>query len=238
MASPKAVACDKLKMCIDQHIDPASDACSVNAAESPRVDDVPVMGELHDLSVADIHDAIVAFAPEGKGKPSEIEVISDSEIRAYFELRDLGWVSMHRVWVHQPTATVLRWLIMGRSTWDNPEALRVMRSAEEVYVFPVATPLAPHRDDAHMRLLDKEARESLERLLGDERNWCHCGWSFALFDPPSDVGFLFRQSGTEVVLFPLNEGTFNGEFTKGLFDQREALKLWKQQYAEPELSVY
>ena len=44
---------------------------------------------------------------------------------------------------------------------ERSGALPFMHRAEKVYVFPVTTPMEPHRDDKHLRLLGHEAAHSI-----------------------------------------------------------------------------
>ena len=115
---------------------------------------------------------------------------------------------------------------MGRVIWDIPGALQVLGAAEEVYIFPVATPLEPHVSEKHLRLLNPEARGKLERLLSDGRDWFH-GFDnrISVGAVPRDVGFLFRQGKNELLLFfPRPQGAFNGEHTAGSLEIRSQEK--------------
>jgi hypothetical protein len=219
-------------------------ASQVNAADSVRVDDVPIQGGLHDLSVSDLHEAIVAFTQTMSKKPSALEVISSSEIHAY-KSQDLGWMTMRRMpHVYPSRSMFVQWTVIGRFIWDVPEALHVLGSAEEVYVFPVTTPREPHLPKGHLRLLGPAARKQLQNILSDQRNWFH-GFDNLIMpdDPRTDVGFLFRQGKSELVLFMFYhraQGTFNGENTGGSLDLKTAWKdveEWKRQYAQAELAA-
>lgn len=212
------------------------------SAAELRVDDVPVTGALKELSVSDLHDAIIAFESSRYEKPAKLEVISNSEIHAYLQVQDLGWMPLRRVPVVRPPDfnPAPHWMVIGRSILLIPEALRVIGAAQEVYVFPVTTPRKPHLDEKHLRLLDPEASGKLKRLLSDERNWLH--GSYDLIWPrtlPTDVGLLFRQDKNEVVLFfPFGQGTFNGENTGGaLGAAAQDFAAWKGEYAQPELAA-
>jgi len=124
-----------------------------------------------------------------------------------------------------------------------PEAFRVIRDADEVYVFPITTPREPRVDEKHLRLLDPAAGEKLQRLLSDERNWLHGFDNRIWIDPlPTDVGLVFRQGKNEVVLFfPWGQGTFNGVNITGTSLEGVAekeMQEWKHQYAQPELAMH
>src|SRR4051794_5478311 len=70
-----------------------------------------------------------------------------------------------------------------------PEALRVIRRADEVYVMPVRltkerrraevsgtyTVVTPHGDHKLARPLTAQARRTLRQILGKESNWFHGG---------------------------------------------------------------
>ena len=145
------------------------------SAESMHVDGVVVNGALNALSVADLHEAIIATTSESVlGKPNALDVVDRSEVHVYYELRDLGWFPFRHVMVVQPDGRRrLEWLQVGRVVWDMPEAMSLIATADEVYVFPLTTPLKPHRDDGHLRLLVGEARQRIMRLLGNEKSWFH-----------------------------------------------------------------
>jgi hypothetical protein len=126
---------------------------------------------------------------------------------------------------------------------NDPPVLALIRTADEVYVFPVPTPRKPRLDKKHLRLLDTEGMRKIVRLLGNQRNWWWGGWSLVLPDNPArDIGLLFRRDGNELVLVcdgSLVQGTFNGEGTLGLLaNERQANKFedWKRRYAHLELS--
>jgi hypothetical protein len=143
-------------------------ASASTANETTRVDDVPVLGELYGLSESNIHDAIVTFEYVQKEKPSSLDVISELEIHAHSRQEDFGWLLLRRTnnkyQLH--SGALVDWTATGIAISDTPEVLHLLGAAEQAYVFPVETPLAPRRNDAHLRLLDKDARDSLERLLG------------------------------------------------------------------------
>jgi hypothetical protein len=125
---------------------------------------------------------------------------------------------------------------------DDPPVLDLIRTADQVYVFPVTNPHKGHRHDKRLRLLDAEARGKIVHLLGDRQNWWHGGWGLLTStEPRKDIGLLFRQQRNELVLFfdgTLVDGTFNGQFTSGLFDDKQAKKLeqWKCRFARTELN--
>jgi hypothetical protein len=143
-------------------------------------------------------------------------------------------------------------LIACASTWahdrehpidDDPPVLDLIRTADEVYVFPVTNPHKGRRHDQRLRLLDAKAKQEIAHLLSDRQNWWHGGWGLLTSTQPRrDIGLVFRHQENELVLFfdgTLVEGTFNGQDTNGLFDDRRAKKLeqWKRRYARPELSA-
>ena len=219
-------------------------ASTLTAGDSMRVDGVPVHGRVHDVSVADIHEAIARHGPD---KALELEVISSREMHAYYGSHEQGWTRV-RLFPSVP-------LHNGRHViWDDdrlrlevPGILDLIRTANEVYVFPVRTPVEdPHPDYRRRRLLNTDARENIVRLLGDKRNWDQGGGSLTIIKggkSPSDIGLLFRRGKNELVLLYLDSwviGTFNGEHVNGILEHEKQLKLlevWKHHYAQPELAA-
>ena len=213
-----------------------------------RVDGVRVYGMIHEVSTGDIHAAIADFVSTSsdKNKPAALEVVSRTEMRAYSKARDWGWVAVLRI----PRGDLghrneFAWVAWGISIGQTPDALRLIRNAEEVYIFPVRNPLKPHRDDKHLRLLTAEARRKVCDLLGDERSWWQGMYELAVVNDGSPgIGLLFRSGRSEVVLFTSSftdeEGTFNGQHIAGLLDDergRRQMEAWKHRYAQPELAM-
>ena len=143
---------------------------------------------------------------------------------------------------HSSTVTVV---------WAIPEALRVIRSADQVYICSVAISedrdhlVRPHRPNKDSRPLDADASRKLRRLLGTESNWSH-GLDDTVVASPypdKDVGFIFRKGESEVVLLcdlgSFLEGTFNGGPVNGSLEKKPSQELdqWKKQYAKPELQT-
>jgi hypothetical protein len=125
---------------------------------------------------------------------------------------------------------------------NSPDVLRLIRSAETVYVFPVTSPLKPQRDDRHMRLLGPEARKDIVQLLGNEGSWWHGLAAIAIPEPQqTNIGLLFRSGKDEVVLF-FNSETVEGKFREielgGLLEKKPKAEFedWKRHYAQPELA--
>jgi hypothetical protein len=224
----------------------------VSAAETIRIDGIPVYGRIHDVTRADIRAAVADFG----GKPASIEVISKTEMRLYLQNRDLGWIPKCPIQVVETDGRRhAGWGWCGRlGLEDDPEALRLIRSADQVYIFPVtftnkATDsvtfsATPHRDHKHLRLLEREASRPLARLLGNSKNWLHGFDDTIWIGPvPSNVGFIFRKGKDELVLFCTVgwrvEGTLNGQHTGGSLEEKPEQKLedWKKRYAQPELTI-
>ena len=208
------------------------------------VDGVKMYGRTYKVSDADLREAMAAYKATRGAKPVAVEVINPNEIHVWSQDRERGWRPVQRLEVHQPDGRVeLKWMLYGRAIWIIPEALKLMGTARTVYVFPVATPFAPHRDDRHLRLLGTEARISLERLLGNEAHWLH-GFDNRIWPEgvpvPTDIGLLFKDGGNEAVLYLFSQrGWFNGEESGGSLDievERE-FEAWKQKYAQAELDM-
>jgi len=213
----------------------------MSANESKRVDGVPVSGKLHDVSVADIRNAIAAYGE----KPVALEVISSSEIHVYLRSRDLGWRPVWRNEVVEPDGR--RHPGWNHGWWgirDTPPALRLIRTADQVLMFPITTPSKPHRDDKRLRLLSTDARRELVRLLSHQNDWFQGSYGGLIMLEPErrNIGFIFRRGGDELVLFfrggGVAEGTFNGQHTGGLLEDERGKQLeeWKRHYARPELA--
>jgi hypothetical protein len=125
-------------------------------------------------------------------------------------------------------------------------ALPFMHRAERVYVFPVTTLMEPHRDDKHLRLLGREAADSIVQLLGREQNWYNGLYTIMEgADQPTNVGFLFRSGKDELVLFFSEmtvvtgvHGTFMGKRVEGMLEEEPRAKFeeWKRRYAQTELA--
>jgi hypothetical protein len=125
---------------------------------------------------------------------------------------------------------------------NSPDVLRLIRTAETIYVFPVTSPLKPQRDDRHMRLLDPEARHGIVQLLGNDASWWHGLSAIAIPEKQAtNIGLLFRSGKEELVLF-FNSETVEGKFREielgGLLERKpkEEFEAWKRQYAQPELA--
>jgi hypothetical protein len=143
----------------------------------------------------------------------------------------------------------------GRVIYDIPEALRLIRIADEVYVFPVmlvkkrvahdGSSITPRGDYKRLRRLDAEASRALKRLLGKESSWMHAVDNTLEVDAPSrSVGFIFRKGKDRLVLLrslgARLEGTFNDQHTSGSleFDKADPeLDKWIRQFAKPELGI-
>ena len=217
------------------------------------IEGVAVSGHIDTVSVADIAQTITAFKDIGLRDLAALTVVSKDEIHGYTQDRDLGWLTAKRTifdWVDKSQHP--GWYAYGQGLPDFSAALDCIRAAQQVYVFPVTTSLDPHRDDKHMRLLDAEARSRLAGILGPKEDW-FVGFNNLIYPEkePTNVGFVFRNGGDELVLFFVHEdvvvGTFNGQHLSGTLndlsgdkiDKRivRALEQWKVQYAQPELTT-
>src|SRR5207247_4439852 len=84
---------------------------SAAMAESVRIDGVRVYGRLQDVSRADIREAIEANGPINK--PRELEIVSSSEMHAYYKTRELGWTPVEKLKVMQPANRSFAWTPNG-----------------------------------------------------------------------------------------------------------------------------
>jgi hypothetical protein len=215
----------------------------VSSASPRRVDGIPVRGNTRSVTAADIRDAIRAV----QDPVSSITVLNADRMRVYFKLTDLGWIGVRRdQFAKQRTDhTWPGWLCDGRGV-DDPEVSQFMRSADELYVFPLLTPLKPHRDNTHLRRLDDEARRRLVRLLTDHRNYYQGGYTMIIVEPePRNIGVLFRRGRSELVLFfsgsftssaGLIHGAFNGQHVQDMLEDNAGKKMeqWSHRFALPE----
>jgi hypothetical protein len=233
----------------------------VSAAESMHIDGVLIFGKTHDVSVSEIRDAInestdKTASPELLTKPRALEVVDSKEIHAYLPSPDLGWIRLCKgevIEAYRPART--GWNARGRlGLPQDREALRLIKSADEIAVFPVTFTrettrtkgsfVTPHRDHRHLRWLPAEARHELAGLLGTEKNWFE-GFdnTISLDHPSGDIGFVFRKGRNEVVLLRSLglrfEGTYNGENAGGSLEDRafEKFTEWKRRYAAEELAI-
>jgi hypothetical protein len=170
-------------------------------------------------------------------KPRAIEVVNRTEIRAYRPNRDLGWIPMRGGLVNNRCVFTM-W---ASGVEDTPEALRLIRSAEEVYVFPYPAGAEARRDDKHLRPLGREARRQLAALLGQRKNW-YSGFYNLIIVPDPGVGLLLRKGSHELVLFFIHgfaKGTINGRSTSGVLEDPagEHFEKWQKTYAQPELAA-
>lgn len=209
------------------------------------IDGVPVSGHLDAVSVADVLQAITAFKDIGL-QLSEVTVLSKDEIHAYGANRDLGWFTAQRMicmWSDRSQHPC--WDAFGQGLPQFKAALECIKAAQQVYVFPVATPLDPRRDDSHMRLIGGDASSQLIALLAPADNWLR-GLNDLMYPDKEkkSVGFVFRDGTNEVVLFAVHSdvliGTYNGEHFGGTLDLEsenveKEFKEWIAKYAKPEL---
>ena len=214
-------------------------AAHSSGAAPLRVDGIPVSGQVHAVSVADIRSAIASMESV---KPIAVEVIDHDHLRMHLPLQDLGWEPWRRCANDDPKERGGScWFNDAHAVFDSPTALQVIRTAEQVFVFPVADPRRPHRDPTAMRSLDAPARAAISAFLGDTRHWFH-GLDDTIDPGPKKpgVGFLFRKGSSEVVLFfdyQRAKGTSNGETTGGSLEFGEVpfMQAWEQRFARSEM---
>jgi hypothetical protein len=226
---------------------------ALTAAGGMQVDGVRVSGRVHDVTADDIREAITTgISPPPKA--SEVVVVSSTEMRVYLTPRDLGWVLVTHQMTSLPESpsnrivTRKRWEAIGKGV-DDPDVMKAIRRAEEAWVFPVATPDRPHRDDRHVRLLDAGARRRVANLLTNPKSWWQGGYT--LIHPgaePPNIGLVFRGGGDEVVLFfetgfdsytGYVKGTLNGQHISALLNKEPSKQMqeWRRLYAQPELAA-
>jgi hypothetical protein len=218
---------------------------SVSHQAIPDVNWVKVSGSTNAVSNEDMAQAVKAFRGVGLDEPA-LTVVGKDEIHAYGQNRDLGWYKAERAVSMSPDGAQHPdgWIASGQGLPADTEALECMWNADQVYVFPIATPLDPHRDDAHMRLVEGWARHQLVQLLGDADHW-FVGFNSLMYSPRDKpgVGFLFKSDKHELMLFLIHSdmlvGTYDGEHISGTLGvgsdgkyERE-LQEWITKYAQP-----
>jgi hypothetical protein len=216
-----------------------------------QVDGVRVYGRVHDVTLADIRQAIAGI---GTGREvSTVEVLSSKLMHVHLRPTDLGWIPVSPTKVSLPDGP--NYQIVTRIQWegttkgiDDPDVLTVIRGANEAFVFPVATPDKPHRDNRHLRLLDPDARRKVVHILGNRLSWWQGGYSLiSTRAEPPNIGLIFRRGRDEVVLFFASgfysytghvKGTLNGQHASDLLDKTpsEQMQQWRRRYAQAELA--
>lgn len=211
------------------------------AAGVLRIDGVPAYGRIRDVPLTEIRQAIDTATDRTKippKKPRAIKVVSRTEMRAYRPERDLGWIPMRG---GSDGRNHCVWTMCASGVEDTPEALRLMRSADRVYVFPYPAGAEPRRDDKRLRPLAREARRKLAALLGQRSQW-YSGFYNLVVVPDPGFGLVFRDGADELVLFFIHgiaDGTINGRSTSGVLEDPVAAQFekWQKTYAQPELAA-
>jgi hypothetical protein len=71
-----------------------------------------------------------------------------------------------------------------------------------VYIFPFKPHSELRVDTSRLRVLSRDARESLVRIIGDSAHWEHGFLTYVVpEDLPPDIGILFRRGSDELALF-------------------------------------
>jgi hypothetical protein len=211
------------------------------AADTRRIDGVPVYGKIRDVPVTEIRQAIDTATDGTKippKKPRAIKVVSRTEMRAYRPERDLGWIPMRGAPDGRNHAV---WVMWASGVEDTPEALRLMRSSDRVYVFPYPAGSEPRRDNKRLRPLAREARRKLAALLGQRSHW-YSGFYNLVVVPHPGFGLVFRDGADELVLFFIHgiaHGTINGRSTSGVLEDPASAQFeeWQKTFAQPELAA-
>jgi hypothetical protein len=228
----------------------------VATSEALEVNGVRVHGHVHDVTVAEIREAITT-GTSGFGSgitASEVDVVDRNQIRIYLAPRDLGWTLLSRQKTSLTEApgyrrvTRIRWECRCKGV-DDPDVLTVIRGADQAFVFPVSTPDKPRRDKRHQRLLDPAARRKVVQILGNRFSWWQGGYSLIQTrEEPPNIGLVFRKGKDEVVLFFESgfdsytghvNGTLNGQHISDLLDTKPSKQMqeWRRRYAQLELAA-
>jgi hypothetical protein len=226
-------------------------ATLAHATDDMHIDGVPVHGRVHDVSPADIREALKAH---GEKPATRIDVVSKTEMHIYYRSPELGWIPTYHI-QNAFGSTKPGWSEFWFGIRDTSEALQFIRSAHEVYIFPVRFTsvhssvhnpgwVVPRRDDKHLRPVESDARRELVRLLSPQES-CFQGFDdrISVGDEPTNVGFVFRKGTDELVMFfssgGMMEGVFKGQHTVGTLEdkQQEQMDRWKAKYAQKELAM-
>jgi hypothetical protein len=125
----------------------------------------------------------------------------------------------------------------------SPEVLQFVRDAQSAYIFPFKPHSELRVDTSRLRLLGRDARDSLVGIIADPAHWEQGFLTYVVpEDLPPDIGILFRRGSDELALFCRStwgiDATFRGK--RGWSDlteeAKEQLQKWKQQYASKELN--
>jgi hypothetical protein len=126
----------------------------------------------------------------------------------------------------------------------SPEVLQFVRDAQSVYIFPWKPHSGLSVDTSRVRLLSRDARDSLVGIIGDPAHWENGFLDYIVpGDLPPNVGILFRRGADELALFCRSpwgiQATFHGKrgWSDLTDDAKEQLEKWKQRYASKELKA-
>jgi hypothetical protein len=84
----------------------------------------------------------------------------------------------------------------------SPEVLQFVRDAQSVYIFPFKPHSELRVDTSRLRLLSRDASESLVGIIADPAHWEQGLLTYVVpEDLPPDIGILFRRGSDELALF-------------------------------------
>jgi hypothetical protein len=205
----------------------------VKATESTHVDGVPVSGTLNQVEVRDIRAAI--GIAKSHASVSKVVVLGRADMNIYLRPSDLGYLQLGRVGGATPEWRQSHdWYMEGPNIYD-PQVISVIKRADAAYVFPIATPEKPRRDDTRMREVVGVARRDLTRLLGDQRNWYKGLYTAVMLPERRSIGVMFRHGSHQVVLFFRNggfaQGTYDGQYIVDLLEDGKNIDQWARRHA-------
>jgi hypothetical protein len=202
------------------------------------VNGIAVTGDhLDRLSASDIHEAFSAFKDAGLSDPETLLVTGKDEIRGYIGSSE--WMTARRA-VCADHGQDPCWEVPQHQLPDYSDALRCIREAKYIHVFPVASPLKHSRDFDHSRMLGDSAGRELTDLLGAKESWSE-GLDSSMPGAgklPANTGFELIDGRDQVHLFFSSDGRvqgdFNGEYLSGTLSQTaaQALQVWETKYAQ------
>lgn len=212
-------------------------AAQLAACTSRTLDGIPVQGNVDAISKPELQNALAAAKQEASRKISSLDVISRSEIHVYLTPRDLGWLPLRR--------ESGMWFFDGKGIGQTPSALKLIRTAPKVYVFPIANAQKPHRNKSQRRLLGVKARTALADILGNKEDWWHGLYTIICQETSTpSIGLVFEGRRGTLILFlshcPAINGTMNGEHVSGLMvrpkgSNEMTLGAWVTRYAKSKL---
>lgn len=214
------------------------------------VNGIAVSGDdLSQISASDIHQVFAAFEDAGLSHPYTVFVNSKDEIRGYLQPNE--WMTARRV-TCATTGSGQHpcWKVQQNRLPEYSDAMRCIRGANYVHIFPTSAPLEHSRNFSYPdTMLGDSARNELTELLGAKESWSEASDS-SMPPPgklPTNMGFelidIDKNGRCEVNLFFSPDGKVQGdlddEYLSGTLGRTaaQALQAWYAKYAQAELDA-